>query len=671
MRKAQRLLPYLVALAAVLLCTALLSAQAIPVDVELGYRWVDVTGNDQMYRTQINDRPGVLLRSLNYTSMGPVGFLDTLHVDASDVGAGPAGQLRLLAAQTNVFRLTFTWRETDLYSALPAFANPFLPDVIPGQQTWNRIRNIYDAQLELLPGKVITPLLGYTRNTYDGPGTTTYHLGGNEFLLNQQVESIDELWRVGLGFNFGAVQAGFTQGYRQYRWKSISALAPGAGDGNVTTPILGQTISADAIGAVENNKINTPVTNAWITGNLFGRLKLTGTYIKADGSNETRYVEADAGKFVSFEIARFFSGLAENVNSRSRTDNWRASARAEVTLFQNVGLAGGWAEGKRVLDGQALISTLFLNTVTYAGQSTGDLLRQINALTVVGDMSRVYDAGVTARMLGPFSVNAGWSQTQQNVTAAPDASEIVVPGGQGGRFERRVNTYGGGATFSQWGLTLTADYHHDSADVPIFRTDYINRDRYNFRGVYTFKDFLKVGAFFRETHADDDIVQIGYSTKVREFQADVEVTLLKDVLTLRGSGGEFLTNRKILIRVPQNFDIVQTEDQEFGHTWEGGVHYQWNCFSLDGGYLWMNNNGSIPFTVGRARVLAEYFFTPNLGVNFEWMEDKYNEARRLRPGGPARRLQRQPLLRRAALAPIAGTILLRPRNSPRKKEDAG
>ena len=59
-------------------------------------------------------------------------------------------------------------------------------------------------------------------------------------------------------------------------------------------------------------------------------MKLIGTYIKADGSNETNYVEADAGKFLSFEIARFFSGLGETVDSRARTDYWRASARAEV-----------------------------------------------------------------------------------------------------------------------------------------------------------------------------------------------------------------------------------------------------------------------------------------------------------------------------------------------------
>ena len=354
---------------------------------------------------------------------------------------------------------------------------------------------------------------------------------------------------------------------------------------------------------------------------------------------------------MSFEIARFFSGLGETVNSRSRTDYWRASARAEVNVVEGVDLAGGWAENSRALDGQALISTLFLDTVTYAGQSTGDLLREINARTRIDDMSRVYDASVTARLIGPVAVNAGWTQTQQNVTATPDASEIVVPGGQGGRYERRVNTYGGGATFNQWGLTLTADYHHDSADVPIFRTDYIDRDRYGFRGVWNFKDFVKVGAFFRETHAADDAVEIGYSTKIREFEADVEVTLLKNMLTLRGSGGEFLTNRKILIRVPQDFSIVPTRIRSSGTL--GRRRPPAARAVLAGRGLPLDEQQRIDPVHGRPhprarRVLRHEERRPRLPV----APGQVQRRRRLRPGGPSRQFQRQPLLRRAPLAAL-------------------
>ena len=610
--------------------------QAIPLDLEVGYRFVDVSGNEQMYRTQINDRQGILLRSLDYTSQGPLGgFLDYFHVDGSDIGAGPAGQLRLQAGTANLFKLTFTWRQTDLYSALPAFANPFIAEgIIPGQQTYNRERNIYDATLELLPGKIISPILQFTRNTYAGPGTTTYHLGGNDFQLNDQVNSVDDLYRVGLQFQYGPVQGAVTQGWRYFRWNQVNTLAPGANDGNVTTPILGQDVTADTITSVQENKSNTPVTNAWITGNLFGRLKLIGSYVKADGSTETRYLETDAGNFVGFEIARFFAGLGETVNSRARTDFWRGSARAEFDLNSCVRISGGWAENNRTLDGQALIASLYLNTVTFAGVPAGDLLREIDARTSVEQEDRTFDASVSATMLGPFSVNAGWSQLHQDVEATADASEIIVPGGQDGDFERTVNTYGGGASFSRWGLTLTADYRHDDANQPIFRTDFINRDRYKFRGLWNFKDFLKIGAVFSETHADDDIVEIGYDTKIREFMGDVEVSLFKGMLTLRGAGGEFLTNREILIRVPQDFEIVPTKQKEFGHTWEGGLHFLWENLSIDAAYLWMNNNGSIPFTVDRWRVLAEYFFLQNLGVTLEWLDDKYNERPAFDQAGP-------------------------------------
>src|SRR5271154_1404954 len=128
MQSARRRLSVALTIAASFCAAAGLRAQSIPVDFELGYRFVDVSGNDQMYRTQINDRPGLLLRSLDFTGPELVGggLLDTLHIEGSDIGAGPAGQFRFLAGQNEVFRLTFTWRETDLYSALPAFANPFV-----------------------------------------------------------------------------------------------------------------------------------------------------------------------------------------------------------------------------------------------------------------------------------------------------------------------------------------------------------------------------------------------------------------------------------------------------------------------------------------------------------------------------------------------------------------
>src|SRR5215467_15816597 len=100
----------LLTLGSVLGCGAM-QGQSVPVDVEVGYRFLDISGNEDMYRIQINDRPGFLIRSFSYDSPEPVGNLfDHVHLDMSDVGAGPAGALRFSANQVDKFRLSFTWR---------------------------------------------------------------------------------------------------------------------------------------------------------------------------------------------------------------------------------------------------------------------------------------------------------------------------------------------------------------------------------------------------------------------------------------------------------------------------------------------------------------------------------------------------------------------------------
>ncbi len=217
------------------------------------------------------------------------GALDYFRIDATDIGAGPASALRVSAGQVERFRIDFSWRRTDNFSALPAFANPLLDEgIIPGQHTYDRSRDIYDATLQLFPGKTLTPILGFTRNMYRGPGTTTYHLGGNDFLLNEGVRAIDDEYRIGLAFNTKLVQGAVTQGYRSFRYTNTVSLVPGAGQGNEDFPILGHTVTADGIDRTTTGKANTPVTNVWIKANPLSLLTLTGSYIRADAERDQR-----------------------------------------------------------------------------------------------------------------------------------------------------------------------------------------------------------------------------------------------------------------------------------------------------------------------------------------------------------------------------------------------
>ncbi|MRR13796.1 hypothetical protein EG835_15410, partial [bacterium] len=87
----------LAALLPALLLSGVTAAQDVPLDVELGYRWTDVTGNEEMFRTQVNEREGLQLRALSF-GLGDIrgtNVIDHFRIDAADLGIGPNGLLRL------------------------------------------------------------------------------------------------------------------------------------------------------------------------------------------------------------------------------------------------------------------------------------------------------------------------------------------------------------------------------------------------------------------------------------------------------------------------------------------------------------------------------------------------------------------------------------------------
>src|SRR5713226_5979486 len=79
-------------------------AQPVPFDLAIGYRWLDLKGSQDMYRTQINERNGLLIHSFSLStsdSNDHTTLVDRFRVDVSDLGSGPASSLRIEADRTN------------------------------------------------------------------------------------------------------------------------------------------------------------------------------------------------------------------------------------------------------------------------------------------------------------------------------------------------------------------------------------------------------------------------------------------------------------------------------------------------------------------------------------------------------------------------------------------
>src|SRR4051794_3072488 len=210
---------------ALLLFTAATTAQAQTFDVEAGYRFLDLKGNSGMYRTQIDEREGFLIRAFSLTpATGP--NADRIRISASDFGTSPAGAIRLEADRRDLYRFTLGYRTADQYN------------IFPSQHFHNRTRRTLDADLELYPEQRIAPFVGYSFNRFAGPGETTYHFGQDEFLLQQKQKDVEQELRGGATFKFNRVYGSFTQGWRHFNGNSDFSLFPGAGAGNNNDPIL-------------------------------------------------------------------------------------------------------------------------------------------------------------------------------------------------------------------------------------------------------------------------------------------------------------------------------------------------------------------------------------------------------------------------------------------------
>lgn len=602
------------------------AAQTLPSEVEIGYRWVDLNGNKLLYRTQINEQSGLLLRVFTLSGAQEGSFIEQYRIDANDLGVGPAGIFRLQASKSGAYKFNFRYRNADAFSALPTFANPLLSEgVTVSQHTFDRTRKLVDVDLEMLPNSKFSPFIGYSWNRYDGPGRTTYHAGQDEFVLQQNLRDTDQEFRIGGGFTFGNAYGQITQGWRRFRGNETLTLAPGANNGNNPTPILGQQQSASIISRTDQTKVTTPFTNFYVTDQFGARVRVNANYVRF--ATESKGVENESltGSLASFDINRFFLGATEGATSRAKNTTWRGGARAEINIRDGVDFFGGYQRDHRELDGAGVIDTIFLQTVTFSNLDPKQLESILNASTSFKRDEDIVNAAISARALGPFAVRLGVAETSQDVTLSPDLAEIVVANNQGGAFSRRIRTYDLTTTFSKRGLSAAASWRKDDANRAIVRSDYLGRDRYRLRAAWKAPRFFRIGASAEETRQDNDVPEIGYSAKIRQYSGDIEIAPM-DKLQLRASAAQYRANSTFLFRRPENFTIDDSIHIEKGNSIDGGLTFLLPRTTFDGSLGRFKNSGTLPFTLNRSRLRTTFVIKANTGLAAEWTRDKYSET---------------------------------------------
>jgi hypothetical protein len=212
------------------------------------------------------------------------------------------------------------------------------------------------------------------------------------------------------------------------------------------------------------------------------------------------------------------------------------------------------------------------------------------------------------------------------VIVAPDLSEIVVPGSQSGTFDRQIRTFDVGGTFAKSGALLTASFSRDRADDPIFRTDFLDRDRMRLRAGWLVPgERLRMGISMERVEQNNNRTDTGYDANFRQHGADAELTPA-EWLRVRASWSDYRAESIVTIRRPETFVLDRSSYKERGHTTEGGLTLLRSPFSVDASLARMENRGALPFDIDRYRLRLTWDIKPSTGLAAEWSEDQYDEA---------------------------------------------
>lgn len=608
-----------------LLATArLLPAQEQSTTLSLGYQWVTLSGSESTYRNQVDEDDGLVLDELRL-ALEKGGWFDTLTLSASGFGGSPTGSFRFSAAQRGAFRFSLNYHRGRRVSQLLDFANPLLAaGVTPGQHLADGVLDRFDVNVELFPGKTITPLFAYQYVRDRAEGTTTIHLGQDEFLLGGSTFYRTHEFQAGVGVHLGFLDAVILQGWRNQDGESRFALFPGAGQGNNRRPVLERDVTLSSFRRSSSYETDAPYTTAAVSARLASFARISGRYVYQDTESDARLSEQAAGSLVSFKLERFFQGFQEAALSEAKAPNWRGEGKLELKLPAGFSLTASYGQRHRELSGWALVQDVYLGSVNFSGAQGGDITKLLTARTGLTRDEKESAGTVVSPSFGPVSVWASFGTVKQELTVSPDAREIVIPGNQGGFFQREVDRLGAGLNVNAGPFLLAVDYRKDEADRVIVRTDVLDLERLRARAQVKL-GILELAANAEKLDAQTDIPNNAYDVSGKDWTAEVRVAPT-EALALWGSYGKFKTDTSIVIRRPETFALTSSLFREDGTLKEAGVSYRSTAFVGEAGYWKLENEGSRGLAFDRAFARVEVPLEAGFGLGFEAARYTYEQT---------------------------------------------
>ena len=338
--------------------------------IDLGYRWgTGVGGSFDTYRSIINLGSGPKLLGTDFTLTDPKHkWFDTIQVRADTWGGEPSSSVHVEAKKSGVYDFNADYRDFAYFNFLPSYADPLLgTGVVLDEQSFDTRRKIAALSLDIRPGHWWTPYFGWDHDSSAGTGATVFVSDGNDYPVPNTLGDSTELYRAGVRFEKPRFHVTLEEGGTTFKSdQSLYQNPQGSVNyGNVSAPILGQTLDLTNLLAAYGIGGSSTYTKALLTANPTTWLDIYGQFLFSQPDSHVNYQQTDAGNLYLESQVLFYSSEQNLIAASSQQPHTSGSFGAEIRPFKRVRIVESWLTD-RLHDAGSSAST---DTLMVTGES--------------------------------------------------------------------------------------------------------------------------------------------------------------------------------------------------------------------------------------------------------------------------------------------------------------
>jgi hypothetical protein len=460
--------------------------------IDLGYRWgTGIGGSLDTYRSIINLGSGPKFLGADFTLADPKHkWFDTIQVRADSWGDEPSSSVHVEAKKSGAYDFNADYRDFAYFNFLPSYADPLIgTGVVLDEQSFDTRRKIAALSLDIRPGHWWTPYFGWDHDSSSGTGATVFVSDGNDYPLPNTLSESTELYRAGVRFEKPDFHVTLEEGGTTFRSdQSLYQNPQGSVNyGNVSAPVLGQTLDLTSLLAAYGIGGSSTYTKALLTANPTTWLDIYGQFLFSQPSSHVNYQQTDAGSLYLQSQVLFYSSEQNLIAASSQQPHTSGSLGAEIRPLKRMRIVESWLTDRLNDAGSSTGTQTLLSP--YAAIPLSSLL----ATTLASNYSQeaidiFYDATSKLTLRGGYRYVWG------------DASYVFLPPeglASSAQEQLRQNIGVGAATFRpSQKLSVTGQFEGGASSGVYFRTSLYNYQKVRAQVHYQLLQSLSMSADF-------------------------------------------------------------------------------------------------------------------------------------------------------------------------------